>query len=249
MRRDPSRLFIGLMTVATIAVLALVILSPLALRAMVSIPGINWSELSNIGQTYGAVSALLAALALVGVAASVIVQNRELRHNRWEAGRTRHFDVMRIALDNPFFSQVFSKPDISDDEDQLFAYINLVLNHWIMMWEFGDMSEMVLRSALRDILETRVGSSYWRMYGKGWIETAETKRERALLQIADQVYRESVQSFRGGGKAEIGQDRSTDRRIAILKAAFLFAFIGVCAAIADRILKNKMLTRNANPSA
>ncbi len=98
--------FVALRVCITIAISTLVITSPLAPRAIALIPNISWPELSNIGQTYGAVSALLAALALVGVATSVLTQNHELRHSSWESGRARHLEITRMALDDPRYRQV-----------------------------------------------------------------------------------------------------------------------------------------------
>ena len=82
--------FIALIACIILISLTLVTLSPFALRVIIFLPGINWVKLSNVGQTYGAVSALVAALALAGVAISIAMQAREARYNRWEAGRARH---------------------------------------------------------------------------------------------------------------------------------------------------------------
>ncbi|MQA26846.1 MAG: hypothetical protein GEU94_15610 [Micromonosporaceae bacterium] len=80
----PSRRFsriavrLGLISVltllATVAAI-MVLLSPLALPLLGDDGGTDWSLLSNIGQTYGAVSALLAALALGGVVGSLVLQS------------------------------------------------------------------------------------------------------------------------------------------------------------------------------
>jgi hypothetical protein len=51
----------------TAGFIGLVVLSPFALTELAHFR-INWLQLSNIGQTYGAVSALLSSFALVGVA-------------------------------------------------------------------------------------------------------------------------------------------------------------------------------------
>src|SRR5690349_1967572 len=92
----------------TIVLVALVTLSPLAFRGLLSFPGINWATLSNVGQTYGAVSALLAALALSGVVVSIFFQVRESRYNRIQVARARQFDLARLAMDNPFYLEVFA---------------------------------------------------------------------------------------------------------------------------------------------
>src|ERR1035438_6795067 len=52
------------MIIVGAGIVALVAVSPLALRMIGSLPGMDWARLSNIGQTYGAASALLTGLAL-----------------------------------------------------------------------------------------------------------------------------------------------------------------------------------------
>jgi hypothetical protein len=80
-----SAFVIGI-TVATVAFFAVVVLSPLALREFGTSTQANWSQLSNIGQTYGAVSALLTAMALVGVVASLL-----FRHETSESRGSRQY--------------------------------------------------------------------------------------------------------------------------------------------------------------
>ena len=74
--------------IAAIAFLALVILSPLALRALARSFDLNWSNLSNVGQTYSAVSALLTALALGGVVISLLYQAKDVSTACSQAIRT-----------------------------------------------------------------------------------------------------------------------------------------------------------------
>jgi hypothetical protein len=88
-------------TLTSVAVLALVILSPFALALLANEDGVDWNSLSTVGQTYGAVSAVIAVLALGGVAASLVVQNREAKANREQALRVLHTDLLRMAMDNP----------------------------------------------------------------------------------------------------------------------------------------------------
>jgi uncharacterized membrane protein len=104
--------------------LAVVSLSPFALRSVGHLHDINWIQLSYVGQTYGAISALLAAIALTGVVVSIVLQIRDTRHNRLAEMRTRHYELMRMALDSPLYMNAFSWPDITDDAKYLGAYIN-----------------------------------------------------------------------------------------------------------------------------
>lgn len=72
--------------------IGLVVASPWALRALGG-SNLDWSRLSNIGQTYGAVSAIIAAVALLGVVSSLIVQSREAKIARISAQRAHHVEL------------------------------------------------------------------------------------------------------------------------------------------------------------
>ena len=92
-------IFAASIILATFAGLALVTASPLALRSLANLHQFDWPRLSNVGQTYGAISAMLVVIGLSGVAVTVFLQVRESRHTRVQAARTRHYDLMRMALD------------------------------------------------------------------------------------------------------------------------------------------------------
>lgn len=60
-------MFLVAILLLVIVSMGLVVLSPLALRALDNGDEVDWNRLSNIGETYGAVSAIVAAVALLGV--------------------------------------------------------------------------------------------------------------------------------------------------------------------------------------
>lgn len=62
--------------VLVVASVSLVIASPLVLDGL-DTGEQDWNRLSEIGQTYGAVSAIIAVIALVGVMVSLIIQSRK----------------------------------------------------------------------------------------------------------------------------------------------------------------------------
>ena len=99
-------IFVTSIILATFAGLALVTASPLALRSLANLHQFDWPRLSNVGQTYGAISAMLVVIGLSGVAVTVFLQVRESRHTRVQAARTRHYDLMRMALDDPVLMEV-----------------------------------------------------------------------------------------------------------------------------------------------
>jgi uncharacterized membrane protein len=77
-------LFVTILLLVIITV-GLVVASPMALRAFDHGRQVDWSRLSDIGQTYGAVSAIVAAVALLGVTVSLVIQGREAKAARQTA--------------------------------------------------------------------------------------------------------------------------------------------------------------------
>jgi hypothetical protein len=222
-----------------LAALFVVALSPFVLRAVAFWPGMDWAKLSNIGQAYGAVSALVAALALTGVAASIFVQIREVRHNRWEAGRARHFELMRIAMDDSFYRQVFSVGGIPEDVARLSGYINMILEYWTMLWEFGDATEYQLRKDLKDILATNAGRTYWNAHRNPRREYASTKREIEFHRIADEIFQELIasDSISKHGSVDIDSPRPEVRIRPAIRTGGMLAVGVICGALITRMLK------------
>jgi hypothetical protein len=191
MRRRGSikLLFSFAATIILTVFLGVVFLSPFALRGVGDLHDVDWIQLSYVGQTYGAISALLAAIALTGVVISIVLQIRDTRHSRWAQTRTRHYELMRMALDEPLYMNAFSWPDITDDAKQLGAYINLLLALWEMQWEFGDIRESQLRQHLAGTLSTPAGREYWVAAGVARMKyDTNTRRQRQFNRIAEEVY-------------------------------------------------------------
>src|SRR2546421_11244030 len=95
--RRPRRLPL----VAAVAVaVAAVVLSPFLLGALGGF-GVNWTRLSEIGQTYGAGSAVLSALALGAGAMSVTIQARQGRAGPIHAGPGFPPDPGRLPPHHP----------------------------------------------------------------------------------------------------------------------------------------------------
>src|ERR1022692_2593180 len=82
-------------------VLSLILVSPFLLRQLAQIKGFDWTELSNIGQTYGAASAILSAVALIGITLSLLIQARQATTERVRITRERHMELLRVILDAP----------------------------------------------------------------------------------------------------------------------------------------------------
>lgn len=121
-------------------------------------------QLSDVGQTYGAASAILAALALGGVAVSLVLQRRESKAAREQALRGLHTDLLRMSLDDPEFMECWGIIGKSVDRSwhRQHIYLNLIVSHWQMMWEIGALTEEHVRILARGIFRGPLGFRYWK---------------------------------------------------------------------------------------
>lgn len=152
----------------SLTLFVVVVLSPMALRVIGNLRGgMDWGQLSNIGQTYGAASALLSAMALAGIGISVVLQAKELLAARRLSTRTLHIELLRMAMEDPALLQCwgFPREGFTLDQSRQIGYFNLIFSHWEMLWELGDISEELMQVDAKAIFSNEIGRWYWREYG------------------------------------------------------------------------------------
>ena len=191
MLRTRRRVVVVIASLLCIAgAMILVLISPLGLLDLVAVHPINWERLSFVGQTYGAVSALLDAAALVGVVLSVMFQVRESALSRVQAGRSRHFELIQMAMQDPLLMQAFHSLSDSDEANRLNAYVSLLIQNLQMLWDSHDIEEDELRANLSDLLVTEAGRRYWQQFGHVRMALfTDRRRQQEFVQIIDDVSR------------------------------------------------------------
>ncbi|MFC6882135.1 MULTISPECIES: DUF6082 family protein [Actinomadura] len=202
-RRGTSRTLV--LVLATIAVVALIGASPLALRAFTG-PTSRWERPSFIGQTYGAASALLAVLALIGITATLALQARETRIAREEARRSAIADLLKMAMDDPDLDAAWGP--VPPDEDRTarrqFVYINMILSEWQMSFETKALGETRLRAISREMFSGHPGRAFWREAREVRIKTSENRRAQRFHEILDEEYRRAPEPSPSGSLGASG---------------------------------------------
>ncbi len=174
----------------TLVVIALIGASPWALRAFGGPTG-RWERLSFIGQTYGAASALLAALALIGIAATLIFQAHDTRIAREEARRIAIADLLKMAMDDPALDEAWGPVPADADRRarRQLMYINMIISEWQMSFETKALPEKRLRAVSREMFSGRPGRAFWEEARQVRMGTAGSKRGRRFHEILDEEYR------------------------------------------------------------
>lgn len=176
--------------------ISLVVASPWALSALERNDNkINWSRLNEIGATYGAVSAIIAAIALLGVAASLVIQNREAKAARKNAQRAHHVDLLRMAMNDPRYMECWG-PYLTEnfDTERQYTYINLIVTQWHSEYEIGEVTDVLLRASAVSVFASSPGRQYWEAAGSFWRENYSGRRARRFYRVLDEAYREALKN-------------------------------------------------------
>lgn len=193
-----SRWPTGIVTllIALLAV-SLIGFSPLALGVFQGATG-RWERLSFIGQTYGAASAVISVLALVGVVLTLVYQARETKRAREETRRQAMSELLKMAMTDPDLDECWGPVPEPDDpktrKQQL--YTNMIVSAWEMSFEMGAIPERRLRYAANEMLRGQVGRDYWRDSREARLSTSANRRERRFHQIIDDEYQKVIRSHR-----------------------------------------------------
>lgn len=184
---------LAMAVVAIVGSMGLVVVSPLALPALDG-GGEDWERIGNIAQAYGAVSALLSGLAVVGVAASLFLQAREAKAARVQNGRTLHIELTKLAMENPEYLDCWGGPDSTRTVllRRQHMYVNLVLSHWEMAYELGDITDHWVAATADELFAGEIGRSFWARSRRARISTAPSRRLKRLNHIIDVRYEASL---------------------------------------------------------
>jgi hypothetical protein len=204
-----------------LAGLLLVTASPGLMLLAVQLP-LPWGQLSDVGQAYGAVSAVMSGLALLSVAGSLVIQQRQNRMTEEQTVRQRHFDLVRLTLDDLKFLYSWGfAPDVEYDP-ALVGFSNLILTHWLMLWRIGHVDERMLRSNARVFFAGEVGRDHWRRDGGTW--PAIDRRDKQFIDVLNDEYRRAIEmgpptvvpprrARAGTGAASLGSARTSSDRL------------------------------------
>jgi uncharacterized membrane protein len=235
--RRPNSVAITLLVV--LLFIALISVSPLALGAFRGATT-QWERLSFIGQTYGAASAIVSVLALVGVVLTLGYQARETKRAREETRRQAISDLLKMAMEDPELDECWGPIPSPDDpksrKQQL--YTNMIIAAWEMSYETGATPEHRLRYNAHEMFSGEVGRTFWRNSRENRLSTSANRRERRFHQILDEEYQRAIVGQSGSHPETHGQRRSRQRLHAVVRRLALLVTGAALSAIICRILRS-----------
>lgn len=188
----------AILSAALIAVIGIVALSPFALVALAHFRH-DWNVLSNIGQTYGAVSALLSSLALGGIVVSLLYQARDSQNAREQTTRSLQRELIKMVMDDPSLMTAAGAPwgfNIPFESGAIreHLYIQMWVSFLAGNYTIGELSDETVRDlAARELFCSEAGRRYWTEVGKLQIAHSSGRRNR-FFRILDGEYKELISS-------------------------------------------------------
>ncbi|MFD0120183.1 DUF6082 family protein [Streptomyces virginiae] len=156
----------------------------------------DWGKLSDISQTYGAVSVVLSAIALAGVALSLLYQVRLTRTSNEQAIRESHLQLAALALSDPALLQAWSPPiaPVTLKRHQQHLITSLALGELLQRFRIGHLSIEKLAVKLDGHFRGEIAREQWEREGAGWRSTmgAGDRRDRVFVRLVNERYEVAV---------------------------------------------------------
>lgn len=183
----------------------------------------TWTRWSDVGQAFGVVNSVVAALAVAALVITTLAHARSQRDQQTDISlRQLHVTLTRMAIDNPHLAEVWPRTTLEDSVAQSQdMYANLLLQHAWLQYTTGVATREELVNNLRFLFASPKVRAFW---GK----TANSRQsiyvqdtnEASLAAVADEIWREyeavlacsgENESISSGGKsptiADGGQTR------------------------------------------
>jgi Family of unknown function (DUF6082) len=155
----------------------------------------DWGKLSNIGQTYGAISALISSIALGEVVISLLYQARAGRTAREQSIRSLQQQLIRMEMDDPTLMTAIGAPwDLPIPAESASIREHLYIHMWAAFWAgnyvVGEMTEPTVRKMARsELFNSSAGRRYWANMHDNVLNTNEGKYRQFALIVDDEYQR------------------------------------------------------------
>lgn len=225
-----------LLLLTALLAVALIGVSPVALGIFHGSTG-KWERLSFIGQTYGAASAIVSVLALVGIVLTLSYQAREAKLAREETRRQAVGDLLKMAMEDPELDECWGpvpQPDDPKTRKQL-LYTNMIISEWSLSFETGALPEPRLRAIANEMFQGRVGRDYWRSARELRLSTSAGRRNRRFHQILEEEYQRAQPPAASRAPLQTSTDRGRARH-----ERLLWVGVGAAATLLYRFIRNRI---------
>ncbi|GIF23779.1 hypothetical protein BJ973_004390 [Actinoplanes tereljensis] len=190
----PRRTLVWVASAAAVLTAA-VVAAGLGMVALIGQSGDDstWTRWSDVGQAFGVVNSVVAALAVAALVITSMAHARGQRDQQTEISvRHLHVTLTRMAIDNPHLAEVWPRTTPEDSVTQSqHMYANLLLQHAWLQYTTGVATREELVSNLRFLFASPKVRAFWgkTTSSRQSIYVQDTK-EASLAAVADEIWRE-----------------------------------------------------------
>ncbi|MET7696738.1 DUF6082 family protein [Streptomyces sp. NPDC005485] len=170
--------------------LAMMMLTPFALKWWAP-QKLQWSHLSDVSQTYAAVSIPLSGAALLGVVWSLIMQARQLKITNDNEFRAAHRELIMQALQDPALQECWEPPAVPTTQTRArqILYINIIFSNWRVDYLNGTASEEAVQLSAQSVMKGEIAREFWQTRRALWHAWARTqgRKDRRFVEILDEA--------------------------------------------------------------
>lgn len=207
---------------------AVLILAVPLLMMLLSAAALPWNKLADVGDAFGGASAVLSALALSGVGASLLFQQRQIRQELADLDRQQHMELLKLAIENPELIEVLDSHTASGEHARQDIYANLTMMYWLAIWQLGEIDDDELRAMASAMFRSAITRRWWSRVGGGWIGTRlHPERLRFLEIIAEECTAAEISARTPSGPAGPALPATRSRALATSGAIVLAGAIAI----------------------
>jgi hypothetical protein len=139
------------------------------------------------------ISVLISSIAVLGVAAGLLLQARQVRVSQVQAVRLAQLELMRMSLENPSTIAPldgFSNPELYSQ----YIYLNWQIKYFEMGYEMNYFTEVAIRQAARNIFASMIAREWWTQSRPDYAETSAAGRRKNFFEFVDSEFRQYEQA-------------------------------------------------------
>jgi len=148
------------------------------------------------------VATIISSVALVGVAAGLILQNRQLRANQIQIVREMHLELMKIGIDNPALSTSIYE-GIPPEEFSRHSLLNFLMKFWETGYSLRTISRNSVLLQATGLFASENARAWWVLVRNAYQTEAGTRLEKEFFKIVDSAFNEAAQALQLANRSDI----------------------------------------------
>lgn len=155
--------------------------------------GVDWAVLSEIGQAFGVISAMISAIALLGIVRSLYLQRQQTNIAQYQAVRGLGTELLQLALREPRYLAPWGIA-VADDTKaaQDRAYHILVFAYFKMAFVVGLLREIELEFTTREAFTHQSVRAFWEHARTIYLADTSNDRAHQFATIVETAYASAV---------------------------------------------------------